>query len=429
MFVRHRGEPVSEPALLAEGRAEQSKYLLSACRVSGALAMLAITANLGLAQLRPDGSWALPAANNVWFAPPDWSSDTVFVFVHGYNSDSAQCWVYGENGESKQYWPYLVWYDSRLRHPAVFLGGYTLGQRATFRDMATEQLVELQKHDVMRYRNIVFVAHSMGGVIVRRMLTTYARQFAGKKVGVVLFASPSTGSFWAQYDSVVPLLGFPNPRVVKNLQVDSMYLTDLDQDFKELLDSRQLNIMGAEAVEGNETVVDRDSGSRYFYYEVIPGTGHFSIVKPPTIHSEAHEFLVRFYQKFQADSPAPENVATAAPPVLSQPPVQAPTEQRTYAEPAVPSQPPVQPWPKARGWSQTPAPVTPAVPRPNPTYRLTRPNAEQAIDRACGLRPAPGAPQYMLSAWSWCRYNFMRNLYFPRGSQWSTSSQRPPAVN
>ena len=135
------------------------------------------------AQMNSDGSWQVPGpgVNNVWFSRT--STSTVFVFVHGLNSDS-RCWLYQENGRPKQYWPYLVTTDSRIGSPAVFLGGYNFGPNYTIFDAVTELNNKLTFEGVLQYQNVVFIAHSMGGVVARRLLCSHSYEFRGKKVGL-----------------------------------------------------------------------------------------------------------------------------------------------------------------------------------------------------------------------------------------------------
>jgi predicted alpha/beta hydrolase family esterase len=52
----------------------------------------------------------------------------------------------------------------------------------------------LLRPPVFSYDNIVFVAHSLGGVVVRYLLNSNREEFVKKNVGVLLYASPSFGS-------------------------------------------------------------------------------------------------------------------------------------------------------------------------------------------------------------------------------------------
>jgi len=280
----------------------------AASTIPGWVIAVAIFSCSSIAQINPDGSWHPPAPgiSNLWFKHTN--SDTVFVFVHGLNSDS-RCWLYEENSQPKQYWPYLVAVDERLGQPSVFLGGYSFGPHYTIFDAVVELDHNLVEQGVLEYPNIIFIAHSMGGVVVRRMLCSFSQQFRRKQIGVMLFASPSAGSRLADLASDLQFLGFHLPQGFSNvdrLRSDSPYLIELDQEFKHLVDGSdraeedRLSIKGAEVVEGddyvaNNQVVDRASAARYFDYRTLPGD-HSSLVKPATMASPSHQFVVEFFR-------------------------------------------------------------------------------------------------------------------------------------
>ena len=306
--------------------------------ISLKLLILLAVMPLSFAQMNEDGrTWRSPdpGVNNIWFARNP-SSDTVFVFVHGIHSDS-RCWLYEENGQPKQYWPYLVWQDERLRHPSVFLGGYTFGAHYNIFDAVLELLRNLINQKILDYPNIVFVAHSMGGVVVRRMLCSYVAEFHKSRLGLLLFASPSSGSSWAD------LASFLQPgNSVDRLRSEDPYLVELDQEFKTLTSGRRLNITGAEVVEGDgylgtpAQVVGRASAARYFDYRTLPGD-HSSLVKPQGLGSLSHEFVVDFYGRFAGVFKEPEVTIAAPPPdiptIRSAPKLSFPPE-----DPTIPSQ-------------------------------------------------------------------------------------------
>ncbi|MGA2130729.1 MAG: alpha/beta hydrolase [Bryobacteraceae bacterium] len=292
----------------------------------------AILPGLSLAQMDSDGiHWHPPAPgeNNVWFAAPNLSTDTVFVFVHGLNSDS-RCWLYEENGQPKQYWPYLVWMDERLHRPSVFMAGYRFGTHYTIINAVDDILDSLNDKNALAYPNIVFVAHSMGGIVVRRMLVDYSDRFRHKKLGVLLFASPSGGSHFADMaGSILSFLQLPQSTAVDRLRTNNPYLVELDQEFKDLLDGHnhnqadRLDIAGAEVLEGDNyvggmQVVDPPSASRYFSYRTLPGD-HSSIVKPPTADSPSHQFLVEFYHKYIEQASSQPLVSPALPAIQIKP--------------------------------------------------------------------------------------------------------------
>jgi pimeloyl-ACP methyl ester carboxylesterase len=254
--------------------------------------------------------------NNIWYEKNN--SDTVVVFVHGIFSDNRNAWAYvdSKNGLNSQYWPELIERDLRLERPAIFLGGYFTSLDSGPYDTAQaagELRDAIKREKVLEKQNIIFIAHSTGGIVSRYLLVHNQELFRGKRIGLVLYASPSTGAAWANRFHF--LTTFYGNKLAADLQEDSPRLTELDNDFKNLLydpnsDPESLKIMGAEGVENffilhrrllpdKITVVPADSASRYFGApRYLRQTDHFSIVKPNNERHPAHELLIEFYEKF-----------------------------------------------------------------------------------------------------------------------------------
>jgi hypothetical protein len=95
------------------------------------------------------------------------------------------------------------------------------------------------------------------------MLTQNREHFREKCVGLVLIASPSFGSKWA--DRLKLIANFYNHTVGAQLQWGSWSLRQLDRDFKKLLHERQIpELHGVEACEnhfGGVSKVDIDGNN------------------------------------------------------------------------------------------------------------------------------------------------------------------------
>jgi hypothetical protein len=265
--------------------------------------------------------------NNTWYHYN--KSDTVFVFVHGIFSESRTCWLYEDrqNPSLDRFWPEMVVEDSRLREPSVYLGGYYTAVDSTTYDASdcAKQLFtslrnpDSENHDAVLDRdNIIFVCHSTGGIVVRSMLIDNANAFKNKKVGLVLIASPSLGSYYANY------LGFlsehANNQLGLTLRKGDRLLEDLDRRFKDFVYNQTIpNMTGSEFYENHfivhskwfsdpKKVVEMFSAARYFDSGVqIPNSNHFTIVKPDSLDAEVHKHLVDFYRnKFLPQKRGPE---------------------------------------------------------------------------------------------------------------------------
>jgi alpha-beta hydrolase superfamily lysophospholipase len=82
---------------------------------------------------------------------------------------------------------------------------------------------------VLSKQQIVFVAHSTGGLVVRQMLLNEPAAFSEKKIGLFLLASPSRGSEWATRAS--GLTKFIGHKMIDELASNSPFTVRLDKLF------------------------------------------------------------------------------------------------------------------------------------------------------------------------------------------------------
>lgn len=255
-------------------------------------------------------------ANNTWYHYNP-TSNTTIVFVHGFLSDSKSCWT----SKSGKYWPDLVQNDLRFENPSIFLAGYHTALDSDdykLRDCAEELIRALERgHSDGRpspilSQNILFVCHSLGGIVARYVLETHANKFSSKTIGLVLMASPSLGSEYA--DTFSGIINFYRNGMANQLRSMNEILSDLDGRFKVLIDEKRIpHLVGAEAIEhhfpyklyllpGPKPIVNRESASRYFASpQMLPKTNHSSIVKPECVDDSGHQFLYDFFSsKFQS---------------------------------------------------------------------------------------------------------------------------------
>lgn len=249
--------------------------------------------------------------NNFWHTKN--GNDTVFVFIHGFFSDSTSCWT-SYNGA---YWPDLVSTDMRLGNPSIYMAGYYTDVDSgaySVADCAREVVDGLTRPGVdgtaapLSKFNLVFVAHSLGGIVLRYMLEHNRELFSDKNVALILIASPSFGSDYAT--SLRSLAYFYKNRLATQLKRANASLVDLDDRFKALLDKKLIpSLVGAEAIEhhflfklkwlpGFQPIVPKESAARYFgASRTLAGTDHSSCVKPSSLDHVAHQFLIDTYLK------------------------------------------------------------------------------------------------------------------------------------
>lgn len=248
--------------------------------------------------------------NNSWYHYNQ-STDTTLVFVHGFFSSATACW---HNKKTEKSWPELIIGDSRIKNISIFMGGYYTDADSgsyAIRECSQELFDGLRRIDQfdskppLNFEKIIFVCHSLGGIVVRYMLECFREHFKNHKIGLVLMASPSIGSDYA--DKLSKVAKFYKNRAANQLQMNSELLSDLDDRFKDFLDRRDHNsFFGIEGTEhvglvhfkwlpGFKPIVLKNSSARYFGgSRTVPGTNHSSIVKPADIDHGSHRLLLDF---------------------------------------------------------------------------------------------------------------------------------------
>lgn len=238
-------------------------------------------------------------------------SDTILVFVHGLLSSSDACWT-NQNGT---FWPALVAGDTSFDQASIFLADYYSEVDSGEYDLAQcareiwDQL-NGNRHNgrsPIDYSQIVFVAHSMGGVITRRVLEENSQAFASKQIGLVLIASPSGGSEYAKIFGIAAKL--LRHRAALGMSPDSRELKDIDYRFRALLQAKSIDIKGVEACEHHgprvweklpfrlPAIVSIESSSKYFGPpKIIKDTDHSSIAKPDRLDHPTHQLLRSFFE-------------------------------------------------------------------------------------------------------------------------------------
>jgi pimeloyl-ACP methyl ester carboxylesterase len=134
-----------------------------------------------------------------YFRKPTETKDKLIVFVHGFNSDSRTAWT---NTTNSAYWPKLMADDHDFDRFAIATAGFyspLLRHAGSIEQAATTVGERLRREHVYdRFQQIVFIAHSTGGLVVRRALSelyTPKDEALLKRVSAALFfATPTSGA-------------------------------------------------------------------------------------------------------------------------------------------------------------------------------------------------------------------------------------------
>jgi pimeloyl-ACP methyl ester carboxylesterase len=197
----------------------------------------------------------------------------LFVFVHGLHGDHIDTWT---NETTRAYWPKLVRDDTRTfgaTDVAVFdYFSPALESAPGVKDIARALRGWLATSSATDYDDVICVAHSLGGVIVRQLLVELGRdrdRLLGK-IRLVLAMAPAFGG--SDVAKIFDEVGSKNPQF-DDVRTDSPFLVDLNgrwETLREELDPQRgerpylLSAWGQ-----GDQVVTRESAERFS--DVISG--------------------------------------------------------------------------------------------------------------------------------------------------------------
>jgi hypothetical protein len=250
-------------------------------------------------------------------ADPSHASGDV-VFVHGLDGDCRTTWQPPDRPDL--FWPAMLGVD--LPNVATWSLGYEVsssawrGRTMPLVDRATN-ILSLMEARQLGKRPIIFICHSLGGLLVKQMLrnaSSYSnpewRNIAAQTVGIVFLSTPHSGSNLANLLQYVKVL-FPSVSIAE-LQDNGASLRDLNLWFRNAVDGflRLKILVFYEKRSTHGLLVVDDSSADPGIAAVIPvplDDDHISICKPT---STSAMLYVRV-RDFVASSVASNNLAAA----------------------------------------------------------------------------------------------------------------------
>lgn len=230
----------------------------------------------------------------------------VIVFVHGLHG-SRESWR-ASNGA---YWPDMVRTDPRFSYSDVEVAEYPTP--ASNGKMSSAQLAEilwtrLNQDHVWEHREVVFIAHSLGGILVEEMLLRHPADAARVKF-IVSYGTPHEGSLIARMASI-----YDKDPLLNDLSdaSDNAFLTQLENNWR-----------GHDSVNGihrfcafeSEDTTPENGFGRYLktharvvsYFSATYGcdvttppqeihADHLHMVRPLDRTSSAYDFFYRVYR-------------------------------------------------------------------------------------------------------------------------------------
>ena len=230
----------------------------------------------------------------------------VIVFVHGLHGDR-ESWR-ASNGA---YWPDLVRTDPHFAYSDVEVAEYPTP--ASNGKMSSVQLAEtlfahLRQDHVWDHHEVVFIAHSLGGILVEEMLLRHPAE-AAKVRFIVSYGTPHEGSPLARLASI-----YDKDPLLSDLSdaSDNAFLTQLENDWRghttvngihrfcayESEDTRPENAVGR-YLKTHARIVSYFSATYGCDVTTPPQeihADHLSMVRPLNRASSAYDFFYRVYR-------------------------------------------------------------------------------------------------------------------------------------
>lgn len=231
------------------------------------------------------------------------------IFIHGINS-SEECWKHKEG----IYWPNLLKDEDELADIGIYVFSYRTGFNTgsySLSDVVSSLREYFYLDKLINDIGIIFVCHSMGGIIARRFLVKEQSDLFRSglnKIGLFLVASPSLGSNYANMLGLISsAIGHTQANALKFSQ-SNVWLIDLDKDFIDLKSNGNLQIKGKELIEDlplygkgwiRRQIVEPFSGAKYFGHSFkVPGSDHCTIAAPASKDAVQNRLLVEFVKEY-----------------------------------------------------------------------------------------------------------------------------------
>lgn len=229
------------------------------------------------------------------------------IFVHGLGGHARGTWHPQELRNDDNFW--LAWFAQERPDLGIWSFGYKAepfewrGSTMPLFDRASNLQEYLEVSDIGKYP-IIFIAHSMGGLLVKEMLRN-AQTFQKKAViqqtkGIVFLSTPHTGSHLANLVDKIGILA-RNTVSVDELKSHIPQLRQLNEWYRQNVDSLQITtkVYFETRPTRGFLVVDPDSANPAIK-DVQPTAtddDHISITKPKSTENLVYKGVSQFIKQ------------------------------------------------------------------------------------------------------------------------------------
>lgn len=230
------------------------------------------------------------------------------IFVHGLGGDSITTWM--ATADQNYFWP--SWLSTTIDDISILTLSYP-ADKTTWGNSGGDMALQTRARSVLdlmvssgtlKSTPIIFVCHSLGGLLVKQLLQSAVilgnkkwKPIADKVAGIAFLATPHTGAALANLASALPFIGLSN--CASQLKANEPYLMDLSSWFRAYTDSKDLCI-GAyyetmPLVQGSVVVgaASSDPGIRGCT-PVSVDADHLTICKPRTVKAPIYMSICEF---------------------------------------------------------------------------------------------------------------------------------------
>jgi len=217
------------------------------------------------------------------------------VFVHGIFGGSIGTWT---NSETHAYWPNLLLDDPAFKGADVYVYSYStpyFGPSYTIDELIENMRLVLENDEVFQsHKRVVFLCHSMGGLVARG----YLKRYQAQAVHVPLIYFYSTPTAGAQITQLAHFLS-KNPQLKGMLPAHAGdFVTDLQHDWRALPTHPNSRCAYETLDTYSIRIVDEQSATALCDLPVDPiRADHIDIVKPRDKNDISY---IAFREAFQA---------------------------------------------------------------------------------------------------------------------------------
>ncbi|MCS6211447.1 alpha/beta fold hydrolase [Shewanella baltica] len=233
---------------------------------------------------------------------------THVVFIHGLGGHYEKTWI--SSTPDKGFWP--NWLSEDIDNIAIWSIGYLnpisrwrSPKAMHFTDRSKDILHRLNQEPLFRDGEIIFVGHSMGGLMIKQMFhyadrSPELQSIMGRVTKVSFLATPHRGSSGADLADRLRIIALPSVATASLLKNDPN-LRELNEWYRAWIRSRDIDhliLMENQPCKRLLTVVTPDSADPGLNTEaLLVDADHLSITKLPNKQSQIYQYIKCFVTK------------------------------------------------------------------------------------------------------------------------------------